>query len=213
MSYWSLGGEGCGVDESNSWVVLVEIWVVSSHEWVSKNEVWEICSEVASHNSHDTLWFSHLVYFQDVVAWGQSVVKTVNCPCEVGEGVEVAAIFLYINTLDHWVNDFIGSNNNWSTWVNNSFVSLGVGFSASLGNAVKLEWVVLLFNNIVESELVEWGNWLIKAWDGHVAGSWVGVENEWETLVRKSAGINVGWEVIYGNTSISKTNDSTHLWG
>lgn len=49
---------------------------------------------------------------------------------------------------------------------------------------------------------------LFKAWNGHIAEVWVGMEIEGETLVRKIASIDEGGEVINRDGTVGESQNS-----
>jgi len=70
--------EFLSMDEADSVVLLVEVWVELSHEGVSEDEVVELSWEVLTHNSENALSLRSLGNSKDVVSWGKGVVDVVN---------------------------------------------------------------------------------------------------------------------------------------
>jgi len=197
--------ESWGIEETNSVVVLIEIRVVLCHESVSEDEIVETFREILSHNSQNTLGVWALCYFQDVVFRSKIIINVINLEGNGRELFDTWAIFVNGDTLDKGLNESVGSDEDWGTWINNSSESIRGNLDTSLFNSSQVKGVVLLFNDIVELEFLSINGFLIKTWEGHVRGFWVFVEIEWETLVGKVAGVNEGWELVNWDATVGET--------
>ena len=199
--------------ETNSVVVSIEVWVILSHEDISEDDIVEGRGESRSHDSvdafGDSIWFD----WDNVVLIGEDVVNAVNSECDVWESLNILAKSVDGDAFDQWVNKFLRTNNDWSSWVNDCqvFGHVNGGFTGLL-HWGELEWPVFLFNNVMELHFsVECS--LFIAWDGHVTGFGVVMEIEGKAFIGKITGINKGREVINWDGTISKSQNTWHLWG
>jgi hypothetical protein len=202
VCFWSVLG---GNSESDSVVVSIEVGVVLSHEDVSEDQVVEGGREDWAHDSVDALGDTVWLDGDDVVLIGEHVVDVVNGEGDVWEGLDVLAESVDGDAVDEFVDESLGSNDDWSSWIDDSVVSGHVNdVLAGLLHGGELQWPVFLLSNVVELHLsVEC--FLFIAWDGDVTEIWVVVEIEGETLVGEVAGINESGEVIDGDGSVSES--------
>ena len=114
--------------EGDSVVVEVEVGWVLSHEDVTKDEVVETFWEIHRLDTEQAL----TLHLEHVVFAGENVVSRVDLEGQVWKGIQVRAIGLNSDSVDHLVNDSLWSNQQGSSGVDDSFVLGGINSLGSL---------------------------------------------------------------------------------
>jgi len=149
---------------------------------------------------------------ENVVGTSEGIWSIIDGEGQLWEIFEVGAVGFDGKALDQWVNDFLWTNKEGSTGVDDGLIFGGIDlWFTGLSERLKSKGPVFLLGDLVG--LNDFITISVHTWHNHVGFGSGLVKIEREGFVGLVGEINEGIELVNGDAFVSKTHDTRHLGG